>query len=375
MKYVLLTSAKFFMFKLAESLHSSGNLERIVTGYPKIMLKEENLPFEKIESHSIFQIADYGIRKLNLKSRLIKDFTSDANRLYLDKITSSRIGDSDLISMSSLSLYTARKVKSRGNKFIVNRSSFHILNQREILLEVAKKWNWPEEIPSKLSILRELEEYEMADKIVVPSLAAYKSFISSNVREDKLVLNPFPIEIRNKDVLERERSGILFVGNVTLQKGFPTLVQAFNRLGNSGLILNVVGAYSPKFINHLSKQGLNFQNIVFHGHMNRSDLARMYLSNDIFVLPSVHDGWGMVVNEAISFGCIPIVSNGAGAGQLIQNGVNGFTFISGDTNDLLEKIQNSLGNEQMRYEMNRSLTGSVGSVKTWDDFARVYLDL
>ena len=112
MKYVLLTSAKFFMFKLAESLHSSGNLERIVTGYPKIMLKEENLPFEKIESHSIFQIADYGIRKLNLKSRLIKDFTSDANRLYLDKITSSRIGDSDLISMSSLSLYTARKVKS-----------------------------------------------------------------------------------------------------------------------------------------------------------------------------------------------------------------------------------------------------------------------
>ena len=82
----------------------------------------------------------------------------------------------------------------------------------------------------------------------------------------------------------------------------------------------------------------------------------------------------MVVNEAMSYGCIPIVSNGAGAAQQIQAGINGEIFISGDSNDLLQKIQLSLGNEQMRYQLRMSLTESVDFSRTWDDFAKVYLD-
>jgi len=363
------------MFKLAESLHSFGNLERIVTGYPKIKLREENLPFEMIESHSLLQIADYGVRKFHFKQRFIRDLVSDANLIYLDKISANRIKDFNLISMSSLSVNTARTVKGRGNKFIVNRSSFHILKQTEILIEEAQKWQWPEEIPSKLSVMRELEEYELADQIVVPSNAAYESFISAHVRAEKLVINPFPIELHVDRALDRKRSGILFVGNVTLQKGFHTLIQAFNRLNAPGLKLNVVGAFSRKFITHLSAQGLDFQDVTFHGHLDKRSLARMYSSSDIFVLPSIHDGWGMVVNEAMSYGCIPIVSSGAGAAQQIKSGVNGHTFRSGDFNDLLEKIQITIGNEQMRNQMNQSLAQSVDFSRTWDDFARVYVNL
>jgi len=374
LNYVLLTSAKFFMFKLAKSMHSFGKLDRIVTGYPKMKLLDEDLPMNKIESHAMFQIADFAVRKLNLKSRSINNLVSDTNLAYLDQITANRINDSNLIAMSSLSVNTARKVKARGNKFIVNRSSFHILSKREILIDEAGKWNWPEETPSKVSIRRELEEYALADKIVVPSVVAYESFLSANVAREKLVINPFPIEIDTKDVFERERNGILFVGNVTLQKGFPTLIQAFNRLKDLDLRLNVVGEFSPRFIKHLSSKGLDFQHVIFHGHLDKKRLSSLYLSSDIFVLPSIHDGWGMVVNEAMSYGCIPIVSNGAGAAQQIQPGFNGEIFKSGDCNDLLQKIHQCIGNEQMRYQLRLSLTTSVDFSRTWDDFAKVYLD-
>ena len=100
----------------------------------------------------------------------------------------------------------------------------------------------------------------------------------------------------------------------------------------------------------------------------------MYGKMDILVLPSIHDGWGMVVNEAMVHGCIPIVSSGAGASDQIEQGVNGYVFKAGDIDGLKECILHALGNKQMRISLLNSIQSSKILSRTWDDFCKVYLE-
>ena len=59
----------------------------------------------------------------------------------------------------------------------------------------------------------------------------------------------------------------------------------------------------------------------------------------MFVLPSRHDGWGVVVNQAIAAGLPVICSDAVGAAaDLVSNGVNGYVFPSGNVEQLAEAM-------------------------------------
>lgn len=360
------------MFDVARCLYANGKLERIVTGYPKIRLKNENLPATKIEAHSFFQISASALVKGQLGNGKLLQKIHEKNAQHLDRATAKIIGDSNLIAMSSLGVKTGRLVKQRGNIFIINRSSHHIVSQRKILEEQSAIWGWPETLPTQESIDRELEEYQLADKIVVPSNSSFKSFENQSVEMSKIFVNPFPLPSWQIGYNKVPKKNLLYVGNVTLQKGFPTLIKAFNLLKLSDVLLHVVGVYSKPFIEFLKKQGLFFDNVIMHGPLHSKRLVTMYEVSDVFILPSVHDGWGLVVNEAMSHGCIPIVSKSAGASDQIIHGVNGFVFEAGDVTALSENILKGLGNEELRNRMSSLLSSSDFFKRTWDNFCGVY---
>jgi glycosyltransferase involved in cell wall biosynthesis len=362
------------MFELARSLHKTGNLEKIITGYPMSKLKNENLPSNKIKTFTRFQVAEFAVLKSKFGNSWIYDSIHNKNLNYLDDKASQVIGNSSLISMSSLALNTARIVRHRGNKFIVNRSSHHIYAQKKILEEQTDIWGWSEKLPTQLSIDRELEEYHLAHKIIVPSKASYNSFNNQGIDMTKIFINPFPIYPSRVEKSQQHRNGILFVGNVSLQKGFPSLIQAFDSINLRNTKLHVAGIYSDTFIKFLKKRNLSFKNVVFYGPVSTEQLKVLYRSCDILVLPSIHDGWGMVVNEAMSNGCIPVVSTGAGASDQIENGINGFVFESGNAMEMGLCILKAMGNEDLRQNMITSINKSEYYRSTWDKFAGIYLD-
>jgi glycosyltransferase involved in cell wall biosynthesis len=77
----------------------------------------------------------------------------------------------------------------------------------------------------------------------------------------------------------------------------------------------------------------------------------VYRLGDIFILPSKGPGetWGLSVNEAMACGRPVIVSDKCGcAYELIKEGVNGYTFRSGDVNDLVNKMQRMLDRDDLR---------------------------
>lgn len=80
------------------------------------------------------------------------------------------------------------------------------------------------------------------------------------------------------------------------------------------------------------------KNIVFHGPINNEDLPNIYQSNDVFILPSLSETWGLVVEEALNNGLPVIVSNKVGCAEEIVNENNGIVFSLDSDTGLLNAI-------------------------------------
>lgn len=85
------------------------------------------------------------------------------------------------------------------------------------------------------------------------------------------------------------------------------------------------------------------------------ELEEFYKAADIFVLPTRHDEWALVVNEALAKGLPIITTNRCGAGlEIIKNYKNGFLVNVDDVEDLANKINLVLNDEDLCKQMNEN---------------------
>lgn len=122
---------------------------------------------------------------------------------------------------------------------------------------------------------------------------------------------------------ERRESvkNFLYVGRLSPEKNLKFLLRVFERLPE--LMLNIVG-FGPQEPELKSIAG---PNVIFHGAVANMDLPKFYQRNDIFVLPSKSEPWGMVVEEALNNGVPVLVSNRVGcAEEIVVHGKNGMVF-------------------------------------------------
>lgn len=134
---------------------------------------------------------------------------------------------------------------------------------------------------------------------------------------------------------------ILFCGQMIQRKGLDLLLQAFTQVIQSGLSarLLLVGreAELPQMLQALDPTVK--QQIDYAGFQAPDELPRFFQRADLFVLPSRYDGWGVVVNQALGAGLPMICSDAVGAADdLIQPGLNGDIFPSGDANALANAL-------------------------------------
>jgi len=127
---------------------------------------------------------------------------------------------------------------------------------------------------------------------------------------------------------EREALGMdgvvfLLVGRALKRKGFQNFLEAWARLpaetqAHSRAVIVGDGDFLPYLKAQAAKAGLT--NVEFAGSQPAEQLARYYAAADVFVLPSLEDVWGLVVNEAMCFGLPVLASQFAGASQSLVAG-------------------------------------------------------
>ncbi|MEZ8650762.1 glycosyltransferase family 4 protein [Vibrio splendidus] len=181
------------------------------------------------------------------------------------------------------------------------------------------------------------KEVKYSDYFFSASSVTKKSLLNFGVKESKIKLSRYDLGTYSDNIKIENNAGplkILYVGNVCFEKGIHTLIDAVTLMKKIDVEVTMVGEYKKnKFC--ISGAPNNFK---FTGHLKREQLINHYMEHDIFVFPSLADGFGFVVSEAIQHNLPVICSSNAGAKDLIINGVNGLVFNVADVNDLKDKI-------------------------------------
>jgi glycosyltransferase involved in cell wall biosynthesis len=130
---------------------------------------------------------------------------------------------------------------------------------------------------------------------------------------------------------------VVFIGRFVAYKRQSFLIEAMSPLfaQHAKLTLNMIGSGELlEALQHQVKQ-LNLTGRVnFEPVLHPDEVPKRIARADLLVLPSDGEGWGLVVNEALSVGVPVILSDKCGAAELIRNGVNGFIFRNGEMEDL-----------------------------------------
>lgn len=126
----------------------------------------------------------------------------------------------------------------------------------------------------------------------------------------------------------------LFCGQMIARKGVDRLLAAFATLPeNARLLLVGRDAQLPEMLATLN--GATRARVRYAGFQAPGDLPRFFAQADVFVLPSRHDGWGVVVNQALGAGLPVIATDQVGAADdLVRDGENGFIVPAGDVGAL-----------------------------------------
>ena len=169
----------------------------------------------------------------------------------------------------------------------------------------------------------------------------------------------------------------LFCGQMIHRKGIDVLLTAFDRLvrDNPSVVLGMVGREAD-VTDHISTlpEAVSSR-IQLHGFRQIDELPEYFARADVFVLPSRHDGWGVVINQAMAAG-LPIISTDqvGAADDLIEDGKNGFIVSAGQMEPLFQAMKKLCDNSTLRADMSAANSRLAPSL-TPDSAARKWLSI
>ncbi len=173
--------------------------------------------------------------------------------------------------------------------------------------------------------------------------------------------------LRTELQLEPNRPVILFASKLQPRKRAADLIEAFARLTprlSLAPYLLIVGDGEKRTSLEELCATKNLDGVRFLGFRNQSELPALFALADVFVLPSQHESWGLIVNEAMAAGCPVVVSSDVGAApDLVTDGHNGFIYPCGDIAALTSALFNILRSPETAPRMGQAAAQRIAS---WD---------
>jgi len=367
MRVAVSSGGRFHAFDLARELERRGYLANLYTAYPRF--KVDIVSPEKVRSSPWLMgptmlAARYGLGSL-------RDRLNVAAIRRFDNFVANTIEPCDVFhALSSYAITSHRTARQRfGALTVCDRGSTHILWQQRILAEEHERLGIEFGGFDRRIVERELEEYSYCDLIAVPSEFARRTFIDQGISPDKVVVNPLGVDLEAftpepaRDIDAPFR--VLFAGAISVRKGIATLLEAFFSPARiAGAELWMVGATEPAARKILGK----FDGYRHFGAVSRRELPRLYRAASVLVLPSVEDGFGLVMAQAMACGTPVIASSNTGARDLFGDGVEGFIVPPRNARILREKMLELRDDRDRNREMSRAALRKVRSIGGWRSY-------
>lgn len=212
---------------------------------------------------------------------------------------------------------------------------------------------------------KEEEEYKLADFLLCPSEFVVKTFLEKGYPKEKLIrhLYGYDEKVYFPDTKARARkSGLtmLFVGVCAVRKGVHFALEAWlqSPACKDGTFL-IAGEFLPAYADKLGSM-LSHPSVKVLGH--RKDVPELMRKSDILILPSIEEGFGLVVAEAMGSGCVPMVSEACT--EICSHMKTGLVHKVGDVSTLKDQIT-MLYEDRELLERLRAESLKVANEVTW----------
>lgn len=167
----------------------------------------------------------------------------------------------------------------------------------------------------------------------------YRYPFTSIKKEDILLAkNQDEINYIKKEMNIENKKVIIGVGQFIHRKGFDILINAFSQIKSDAILYIIGGKPTEEYLQLVEKKQI--ANVRFIEFKEKKELHKFYKIADIFVLPTREDVWGLVINEAMSFGLPVITTDSCVAGlELIEEDANGYIVETDSISALTYKIE------------------------------------
>jgi glycosyltransferase involved in cell wall biosynthesis len=269
------------------------------------------------------------------------------------------------------SLASISAAKHLGAVTLVENAGRHPGHFHKASLEECDRFNIKKSERSPIlptALIHRMErEYEICDRIVVPSTVAHGSFAEFGFADKAVVVfpgvndqffSPRPRQERQKPFR------VCFAGRVELAKGAGYLLQAWNRLALPNAELVLAGEARPE-MNALLQTHAD-SSVRLSGFLPARELVNAYRESDLFVLPSLNEGFAQVLLEAMACGLPVVATELSGAKDCTTEGMEGFIVPARDVDRLAEAILWCYQHRDETRAMGRAARAKIESQFTLD---------
>lgn len=349
---------------MAEALVKAGHDVRLFTTYPKF--KFPTLDTNRIQNflwpEIILRIAK-GVGAESLGDRY--KITTFGRRLASHLQSTHRRSDL-FISWSSFGLEAMRLAHAKER--ILIRDSSHILFQSEILGEEYQRLGLRYQ-RRDFCIERELEEYGLADTIVVLSEFAKRTFVDRGVAPDKLKILRLGVNMEifkpNLHFSPSLPVKVVFFGTLGVRKGVHTLLEATRDFSPTVLRLTLVGPVERDFKPILRR----YSHAEVWPSMSHAKLSDFVRRMHVYACPTIEDGFSFALVQAMSCGLVPVVTPNCGAAEYIRDGENGFLVPVRDVS-ALTRVFHRLVENPLWIATLKNEAVKISSLCSWEKYGQ-----
>lgn len=380
LRVTLTTMSRFHYFEAALQLERRRALAAIYTGFARPFVRRYGLPPQSIRTFPWFQTPLEALHRYGLMPPRWEERAGWHAKRALDRHVARTLPDGHVYcALSSVGLQAGLAAKARNMAYVCDRLSSHIVYQDRLLREAYEALDLPYPGIDQRIVDQECAEYDAADAVLVPSGFARHSFVEMGVAEEKIHCIPFGV---NVDTYKRSAPRdddfrILFVGWLSVRKGLHHLLQAVDRARLKKATLVLVGTKLPE--TEILLKRFPVANVEITGALSRTEVAAQMSRASVFVLPSIEEGFGMVMAEALACGCPVIASSHTGAADFFTDGEEGLIFPSGDTEALAQKLGELRDDPRRLADMSEKAAIRVRDLGGWDTYGdaayRLFSDL
>ncbi len=283
-----------------------------------------------------------------------------------------------LYSYTALDAFDYIKQHHLSNKCFLFQLHPHPLSIRSLLIEElslvpnAKEslLKEPEMSLNEMQIKQLSDESLLADHVIVASTFTKKTLVENNVSPEKVTIIPYGVDAKKFSLKQSydQKNGkikLVFVGQMIQRKGLGYLFEALKLLNSKNIELTLIGRGVIDFslINDYKK----YININVKINLTHTELVTELHLHDILVFPSIVEGFGHVILEAMSVG-LPVLCTPNTAGpDVFVNGTEGVIVPIRNAEAIAEKIEYFIHHKKELASMGVS-AGQTARLFTWEKF-------